>query len=111
MLGRVLERISNFSHREPKLSFDEECSKLLDKGTQTELRLLQNPSQMTGDKLTSLRREANRNFRNKERGHLKDQINEVQENTKNESTTDVLPECSSFVLTVRELRSSGWYAG
>lgn len=44
-LGRVLERVSDISHRQPNASFDEECVKVLDEGMQSELRSLQKPYQ------------------------------------------------------------------
>jgi hypothetical protein len=41
------------------------------------LQWLQDPSEINGDNLNNVRREASRYFRNKQREHLKDEINEL----------------------------------
>jgi hypothetical protein len=56
--------------------FDEGCSKLLVQKKEAKLQWLQNPSEINGDNLNNVRREASRYFRNKKREHLKDKINE-----------------------------------
>jgi hypothetical protein len=57
--------------------FDEGCSKLLDQRTQAKLHWLQDPSEINGDNLNNVRREANRYFRNKKKEYLKGKINEL----------------------------------
>jgi hypothetical protein len=47
------------------------------------LQWLQDPSEINGDNLNSVRHEASRYFRNKKREYLKDKINEVSTNSKN----------------------------
>jgi hypothetical protein len=47
--------------------FDDECSKLIDQWKQAKLRWLQNPSQINGDNLKNLRREASRTFKTRKR--------------------------------------------
>jgi hypothetical protein len=47
------------------------------------LQWLQNPSEIKGDNLNNIRREANRHFREKKREYPKDKINEVASNSKN----------------------------
>jgi hypothetical protein len=47
--------------------FDEGCSKLLDQRKEATLQWLQDPSEINGDSLNNVRREANRYFRNKKR--------------------------------------------
>jgi hypothetical protein len=49
--------------------FDEGCSKLLDQKKQAKLQWLQDPSELNGDNLNNVRREASRHFRNK-RGNI-----------------------------------------
>jgi hypothetical protein len=46
--------------------FDERCSKSLDQRKQAKLQWLQDPSEINGDSLNNVRREASRYFRNKE---------------------------------------------
>jgi hypothetical protein len=45
--------------------FEDECSKLLDRKNRAKLQLLQNPSQMNGDNMDDVRREASRTFMTK----------------------------------------------
>jgi hypothetical protein len=61
---------------------DEECSKLLDQRKQAKLQWLQDPSEIIGDNLNNVRREASRYFRNKKREYLKGKINELASNSK-----------------------------
>jgi hypothetical protein len=56
--------------------FVEGCSKLLDQRKQAKLQWLKDPSEINGDNLNNVRREASRYFRNKKRECLKDKINE-----------------------------------
>jgi hypothetical protein len=53
------------------------------------LRWLQNPSEINGDNLNNVRREASRYFWNKMREHLKDKINELATNSKNKNIRDL----------------------
>jgi hypothetical protein len=69
--------------------FDDESSKLIDQRKQAKLQWLQNPSQTNGDNLQNLRRETSRIFRKKNRGYLKDKINELETNNKNKNIRDV----------------------
>jgi hypothetical protein len=54
-----------FEFKKHKPCFDERCSKLLDQRKQAKLQWLRNPSEMNGDNLNNVRREASRHFRNK----------------------------------------------
>jgi hypothetical protein len=47
------------------------------------LQWLEDPSEINGDNLRIVRREASRYFRNKKRVYLKDKINELATNSKN----------------------------
>jgi hypothetical protein len=49
------------------------------------LQWLQDPSEISGDNLNSVRCEASRYFRNKKREYLKDNINELATNSKNKN--------------------------
>jgi hypothetical protein len=51
--------------------FEEGCSKLLDQRKQAKLQWLQDPSEINGDNLNNVRREASRHSRNKKREYLK----------------------------------------
>jgi hypothetical protein len=44
---------------------------------QAKLQLLQDPSKINRDNLNNIRQEANRHFRNKKRGYLKDKMNKL----------------------------------
>jgi hypothetical protein len=46
---------------------------------------LQDPSEINGDNLKNIRREASRHFRNKKMEYLKDRINELATNSKNKN--------------------------
>jgi hypothetical protein len=54
--------------------FDEACSELVDERKQAKLQWLQDPSEVNGDHLNNIRRDASRHFRNKKREYLKDKI-------------------------------------
>jgi hypothetical protein len=62
------------------LSFDEECSKLVDRRKQTKLQWSRDPSEANEDELSDVRREAGRHFRNK-----KDKIKELESDSKNKN--------------------------
>jgi hypothetical protein len=49
------------------------------------LQWLQDPSEINGDNMNSVRCEASRYFRNKKREYLKDKINELSMNSKNKN--------------------------
>jgi hypothetical protein len=51
MKASATENIGHYETKQHKTSFDEECSKLLDKGKQAKLQWLQNPTQTNGDNL------------------------------------------------------------
>jgi preprotein translocase subunit Sec63 len=53
------------------------------------LQWLQDPSEVNGDNLNTLRREARRHFRNKSKEYLKDKINELTTNSKNKNIRDL----------------------
>jgi hypothetical protein len=63
--------------------FDEGCSELVDQRKQAKLQWLQDPSEINGDNLKIVRREANRYFRNKKTQYMQDRIKELATNGKN----------------------------
>jgi hypothetical protein len=79
------EGLSYFELKKHKPWFDEGYSKLLDQRKEAKLNWLQDPSEINGDNLNNLRREASRYFRNKKRKYLKDKINELTTNSKNKN--------------------------
>jgi hypothetical protein len=54
---------------------------VLDQRKQTKLQRLQNPSEMNGNNLKHVRREASKEYRNKKRVSLKNKINEFKGST------------------------------
>jgi hypothetical protein len=78
-----------FELKKHKPWFDEGCSKLLDQRKQAKLQWLQDPSEINGDNLNNVKREASRHFRNKKREYMKDKINELATNRKNKDIRDL----------------------
>jgi hypothetical protein len=78
------ESLGYFELKKHKPWFDEGRTKLLDRRKQAKLQWLQDPSEINGDNLNNVRREARRYFRNKKREYLKDKINDLATNSKNE---------------------------
>ena len=60
------------------------------------LQWLQDPSQITGGDMKSVRHETRRHFRNKERGYLKGNINGFQTNRKNNNIRDFCTSMNEF---------------
>jgi hypothetical protein len=61
----VKESLGHYELQQHKPWFDDECSKLIDRRKQAKLQCLQNPSQVNGDNMDNVRREASRTFRTK----------------------------------------------
>jgi chemotaxis methyl-accepting protein methylase len=57
---------------------------------------LQETSEINGDNLNNVRREASRYFRNKKREYLKDKINELSRNSKNKNIRDLYRGINGF---------------
>jgi hypothetical protein len=81
-------------HRKPL--FDEGCSKLVDRRKEAKLQWLQDPSEANEDNLSDVRRELNSHFRKKEREYLKDKINELEPNSKNNDIRDLYRGINNF---------------
>jgi hypothetical protein len=76
--------------------FVEECSKLVDRTRQVKLQWLKDPSEMNEDNLSDVRLEDSRHFRNKKREYLKDKINELESNSKNNNTRNLYRGINKF---------------
>jgi hypothetical protein len=57
---------------------------------------LQDPSEINGDNLNNVRREASRYFWNKKREYQKDKINELATNSKNKNISDLYRGINGF---------------
>jgi hypothetical protein len=79
------ESLGHYELQQHKPWFDDECSKLIDTRKQDKLQWLQNPSQVNGDNMDNVKREASRTFRTIKREYLKNKINELETNTKNKN--------------------------
>jgi hypothetical protein len=96
-LGEDQREYKNVSQRESRLLrteahkrwFDEGCSELLDQRKQAKLQWLQDPSEINGDNLNNVRREASSHFTSKKRDYLKDNINELATKSKNKNIRDI----------------------
>jgi hypothetical protein len=82
--------------RKHKPWFDKGCSELLDKRKQAKLQWLQDPSEINGDNLNNVRREAGRYFRNKNREYLKDKIDELASTSKKKNIRDLYRGVNQF---------------
>jgi hypothetical protein len=63
---------------------------------QAKLQWLQDPSEINGDNLNNVRREASRHFRNNKREYLKNLINELATNSKNKNIRDLYRGINGF---------------
>jgi hypothetical protein len=62
------ESLGHYELQQHKPWFDDECSTIIDRRKQAKLQWLQNPSQVNGDNMDNVRREASRTFRTKKQG-------------------------------------------
>jgi hypothetical protein len=90
------ESLGYFELNKHKPWFEDGCSKLLDQRKQAKLQWLQDPSQINGDNLNYVRREASRHFKNKKRKYLKDKINELVTDSKNKNIRDLYRGINGF---------------
>jgi hypothetical protein len=74
-----------FELKKHKPWFDQAYSKLVYQRKEAKLQWSHNPSEINGDNLRIVRREASRYFRNKKREYLKDNIDELATNSKNKT--------------------------
>jgi hypothetical protein len=90
------ESLGYFEFKKHKPWFDEGCLKLLDQRKQANLQWLHDPSEINGDNLNNVRCEASRHFRNKRREYLRDKINGLATNSKNNNIRDLYREIIGF---------------
>jgi hypothetical protein len=90
------ESLGYYELKQHKPWFDEGCSELSDKRKQAKLQWLQDPSEINGDNLNNVRREASRHFKNKKREYLKGKINELGTNSKNKNIRDLYRGINEF---------------
>jgi hypothetical protein len=83
------ESLGHYELQQHKPLFDDECSKLIDRRKKDKLQWLQKPSQVNGDNMDNIRREASRTFRTKKREYLKNKINELETNSNNKNIRDL----------------------
>jgi hypothetical protein len=69
---------------------------LLDRRKQAKLQWLQDPSEISGDNLSNIRRETSRHFRNKKREYMKDKIDELATNSENKNIRDLYKGINEF---------------
>jgi hypothetical protein len=90
------DSLGHYELQQHKPWFDYECSKLIDRRKQAKLQWLQNPSQEKGDNMNNVRREASRTFRTKKMEYLKNKINELETNSKNNNIRDLYRGINEF---------------
>jgi predicted metallo-beta-lactamase superfamily hydrolase len=61
------DSIGHYELQQHKPWFDDGCSKFMDRRKQAKLQWLQNSSQVNGDNMDNVRREASRTFRTKKK--------------------------------------------
>jgi hypothetical protein len=83
------DSLDSYNLRKHKLWFDKGCSKLLDKRKGTKFLWLENPSEVNGDNVNNIRRDASRHFRNNKREYLKEKFNELATNSKKMNVRDL----------------------
>jgi hypothetical protein len=76
------EDLDYFEMKKHKPWFDEGFSELLDQRKEGKLQWLQDPSEINGDNLNSVRHDASRYFRNKKREYPKVEVNEIATESK-----------------------------
>jgi hypothetical protein len=92
----VKEGLGYFELKKHKPWFNERCSRLLDQTKEVEMHWLHDESEINGDYLNSVRREASRYFRNKKWEYLEDKINELLVNSKNKNIRDLYRGINEF---------------
>jgi hypothetical protein len=72
--------------------FDHRRSELLDQRKQAKLQWLHHPSEINGENLNNMIREANKYFTNKTRAYMKDKVNDLVMNSKNKNGINIADE-------------------
>jgi hypothetical protein len=82
------EILGYYELKKHKSWFDEGYSKLINQRKQAKLQWLQDTSEINGDNMNNVRREASRHFRNKNGEYLIDKINVFPVNSKSKNIKD-----------------------
>jgi hypothetical protein len=90
------DRLRSCESQQHKPQFDEQYSKLVDRRKQAKLQWLQNTSKVNEDKLSNVREEDGRNFRNKRSEYLTGKINDLESNSKNTNIRDLYRGTNEF---------------
>jgi hypothetical protein len=91
------ESLGYYELKQHKPWFDEGYSELLDHRKRAKLQWLQDPNEINGDNLNSVRCESSRHFRNRKREYLKGKINELAMNSKNKNIRDLYRGINEFM--------------
>jgi hypothetical protein len=98
------ESLGYYELRKYEPWFDEGCSKLLEQRKQAKLQWLRDPSEINGNNLNNVRREANRYFRNKKRDYLKTKLMSLQQTVRTRTSETCIEEYINLRLaTNREI--------
>jgi hypothetical protein len=90
------ESLGYYELMQHKPRFDERCSKLLNQRKQAKLQWLQDPSEINGDNLNNVRREADRHFKNNKREYMKNKFNALAMNNKNKNIREMYRRINEF---------------
>ncbi|KAJ4441755.1 hypothetical protein ANN_11613 [Periplaneta americana] len=90
------QSIGYYETKKKKPWFDEDCCMVVERRKQAKLKFLQDPDEEKRDNYFNERREASRTLRNKKRGYLKEKLNEVETNSKNENIRDLYKDIKEF---------------
>jgi hypothetical protein len=90
------ESLGYYELKQHRPWLDEGCSELLDQRNQAKLQYLQDPSEINGDNLNTVRQETSRHFGNKKREYLKGNVNELETSSKNKNIRDLYRGINEF---------------
>jgi hypothetical protein len=90
------ESRGHYELQQHKPLFDDECSKLIERRKQAKLQWLQNPSQVNGDNMDNVRREAIEISGPKKGNIWGGEINELETNSKNKNIRDLYRGINEF---------------
>ncbi|KAJ4430976.1 hypothetical protein ANN_19569 [Periplaneta americana] len=90
------QSIGYYEIKKKKPWFDEDCCMVVERRKQGNFKFLQDPVEEKRDNYFNERREASRTLRNKERGYLKEKLNEVETNSKNKNIRDLYKGIKEF---------------
>jgi hypothetical protein len=86
--------------KQHKQWFDQECLRFLDQRKQTKCKWIQDPSRNNVDTLNNARRDASRNFKNKNKAYL---ISKTEDHEANSKIKKTLVSCIGASVTLRRV--------